>query len=659
MKILKEHSTFVLLFLLCAALRFIPIFDYQFTFDELSGLDRTQFKSFSEVIEKGVKVDAHPALVQLMIYYLSRVFGYVTWIIKLPFLLFSLGVVLYAYAFGLRNFSKQSALFAALIFSFSLIFIFYAPIARMYGSGIFFSLGLLFYFFEIFFHDEHKIRNYYLFGLFALLGAVNQHLNALFALTVAVSGLLFLNKRNYKPYLLTCFFTLIAYLPHLPVTLYQFSIPGIGRDAGGWLEAPEFVVLFSFLKILFGTGKTYLIFLILVWAALTLNGKFSVSKQQVLLLGVFLLNFLIIYFYSLYRSPIYQHSAMLFSATALVLFVCSFIEFKNLGIFYGAFFLVFSVLIYKSYIKKAYLQEAVKTVYDYQFERTAHYKKLFGDADVFPLFFDCDTLMKKIYFKKYQTKFACKISSDSIISFSERKQFHRSGNSEGRGEDSLVSSIKLFSDFVAHLKSDYVVLSSSTPLYQAIVAEHFPFLIENTQTQAINYKVYSKKKGDRTKVVADDKVLYFSSVKDPGKFVYSKRREPFLLKVDSLNEFPFETKADYRDVIADEGEMILVRTTVNMKKPERHRLECIVSAVNTTTGLSESYSSKSAADFLWRSDSSVVIYSDAYVGTNFKKIKDHSRLSSYFWNRGRNEFEIREFEIKVIDYWPNKWHFWD
>src|SRR5690606_4885635 len=114
MKLLKEHSLFVFILLLCAVLRLFPLFDYQFTYDELSGLTRTQFDSFSEVMEKGVKIDAHPAFVQLLIFYTVKIFGYKTWIVKLPFLLFSLGLVIYAYAFGYRNFSKQSGLIASL-----------------------------------------------------------------------------------------------------------------------------------------------------------------------------------------------------------------------------------------------------------------------------------------------------------------------------------------------------------------------------------------------------------------------------------------------------------------------------------------------------------------------------------------------------------------
>ena len=171
-RFIKEHTLFVFILAICIVLRFLPLFDYQFTLDELSGLDRTRFNSFGELIEKGVKIDAHPALIQVIIYYLSQFFGYTNWIIKLPFLLFSFGAVIYAYFFGLRNFSNQVGIFAAAIFSFSLVFVFYAPIARMYISGIFFSMALLYYFFEIFFLNSTKRSNYFFLGLFALLSGL-------------------------------------------------------------------------------------------------------------------------------------------------------------------------------------------------------------------------------------------------------------------------------------------------------------------------------------------------------------------------------------------------------------------------------------------------------------------------------------------------------
>ncbi len=77
---LKEHIVFICLLFSCLVLRLSPLFDYQFTLDEWSALDRVKFDSLSELIEKGVKIDAHPAFVQVLIFYLTKIFGYTTWI---------------------------------------------------------------------------------------------------------------------------------------------------------------------------------------------------------------------------------------------------------------------------------------------------------------------------------------------------------------------------------------------------------------------------------------------------------------------------------------------------------------------------------------------------------------------------------------------------
>jgi hypothetical protein len=664
MKVLKEHALFIFVFISCALLRFIPLFDYQFTYDELSGLTRTQFTSFTEVIEKGVKIDAHPAFVQLVIYYLTRFFGYVNWIVKLPFLLFSLGAVIYAYAFGLRNFSKQAGLFMSLVFGFSLIFIFYAPIARMYISGVFFSMALLFYFFEIFFLNRLNRSNYFFLGLFALLSALNQHINSLFAFTVCMSGLFFLNRENRKAYLLTCLITVLCYLPHLGVTLYQLSVPGIGRDVGGWLEAPEFNVIFSFLKTLLGTGRTYVLFAVILLGCFITNKKIGFGKQRAYLLGIFVFNFLVVYFYSVFRSPVFQYSVMLFSATAFIALVCSWINFSNRAAFYISFFILFSTLIYKSYIKKDYLHEAVKTVFEYQFERTVHYKKLYGDKNVYPVFCDADDMMKKIYFDKYQTNFECKISSDSMISNLERVFFKRNPITPGQCPGQDVSSLRLFSEFISGLQSDYLVLASSMPIHHAIVSEHYPYLLENTQTQANNFKLYSKRKEDRNKVVENDKVISYSSLTSVGRFVYPKKtgiiflKNGFSLPVDSLNEFPFDARAAVNDVVGKEGEVTLVTAKLKLRK-KCSAVECCVSLTDPETNKSYSYNAKTVSDFVPSKDSMLTLYSDLFNGTIYNKVRYKANLNCYVWNKGKENFELKDFEIRVIDYWPNKWHFWD
>jgi hypothetical protein len=643
MKVIKEHSLFVFILFICAILRFIPFFDYQFTLDELSGLDRTQFSNFDDLIEKGVKTtDTHPALVQLIIFAMAKLFGYANWIIKLPFLLFSFGAIVYAYVFCVRNFSKQSGVFASLIFCFSLIFVFYAPIARMYVSGIFFSMALLYYFFELFFQKNLKRSNFFFLGLFALLSALNQHINALFAFSLCAAGLLFLNKNNAKPYLVTCLLVVLFYLPHLPVTLYQLSVGGIGFDQGGWLPKPETNVLFRFFKVLLGTGKSYLVVLALVILSTLLRKKIRLSKQQGFLLSIFLVNFAIVYFYSQFRAPVFQNSVMLFSATALVIFIASLLEFKNVMVFYTASLLLSTVLLYKTYIKKDYYHQVVKTVFEYQYERTDYYKKKFGDAAVYPIYCDADTFMTKIYFHKYQTHYDCKITADSV-----------------------VLSPKVFSRFVANLKSDYLILASGMPAQQALVQTYFPYLIENTQTQGINFKVYSKIKPSDGSLAEDDVVLNTATVQYPGNFNFSKAKQcaiqenGFVFPVDSLQEFPFDARCNYNNLVTHEGQILLLKAQIKQKRAALTQVEACIAVNDNDTPQNYSYNSRTCADFVSDKDSVTSMYVDNFFGSQHTQIKDRANITCYSWNKGKENFELRNFEIKLIDFWPQKWKFWE
>ncbi|MDX2172302.1 MAG: glycosyltransferase family 39 protein [Bacteroidota bacterium] len=620
-------------------LRLIPLFDYQYTYDELSGLDRTQFNSFSELIEKGVKVDTHPALIQIFIYYLSKLFGYTTWVIKLPFLLCSFGVIIYGYIFGVKNFSKQVGIIVSLFFSFSLPFVYYAPIARMYVPGMFFSIALLYYFFDIFYFKNNTNKNYFLFGLFALLSALNQHLSALFAFTVCVSGLVYLSKNNYKKYLITCLTVILTYLPHLPITLHQLNTGGIGFDQGGWLPKPDISCLFSFLKVLLGTGRSYFIFFALILFAVVLNKRIVFNSKKFYLLVIFLINFFTIYVYSVYKAPLFQNSVMLFSAVALVIFISSFITAKNIYVFAAFVAIISGLFFYKTYFKKNYYEQSVANIFEYQFKRTAELKSLYGDVQIYPIYFDADTFMQRIYLDKYNTNFDCKISIDSV-----------------------VFSLDKYAKFIANLKCNYIALGSSFPLFQSVTRQYFPYLIENTQTQGLNFKVYSKLKKDEMRSVPDDNILNYASIMQHGdyNFPVPEVQSNFLLNVDSLNEFPFGANAMLNKVTSREGQVVLLMVKIKTTKLDFKNVGVCISMNKTKNDSCVAYSAREGGDFIMnKRDSTITLYSDAFCGSFYNKIKNQSKLNTYIWNRGRQSFKIMNYEIKTIDYWPQKWNFWE
>jgi hypothetical protein len=646
----KEHIVFIVILTTCALLRLFPLFEYQFTYDELSGLERTQFSSFDELIEKGVKIDAHPFLVQLVIFCTIKLFGYITWIVKLPFILCSLGSIVYAYLFGLRNFSKQAGLLAAAVLGFSLIFVFYAPIARMYVTGVFFSMALLYYFCEIFFNGRPARSNFILLGVFTLLSAFNHHINALFAFTVFVAGFFMSRSGNRKQFMILTVILVVAYLPVLPVTLYQLGLAGIGREQGGWLEAPELHSVIGFLKVISGTGGIWIIVLLLMGVAAAVNKSFSISRKQLFLLIIFLVNYIIVVSYSILRAPVFQYSVMLFSSVALIQFFCSLMSTRNVIASRVIMGVLLVSLVWQTYIRKNYFHEAVKTVFEYQFERTVAYKDKYGNSNVYPLFFDADEIMKKIYFKKYGREFECKTTKDSILNYPGQK-YMNNGNQ--------TSSLRMFGEFIRNLECDYVAMSSSMPLHQQIVREKYPYLLENTQTQGIHYKLYSRVKEDEHSQVPEDKVLFESSGENPVAFRYRRPLAGTGVIINPGDEFPFDAMAEYHEVVSSEGSVILTEARLKSRQPLKDLESCISVTANDPGKISYGYSAKSASDFMLSGDSVLRLYSDHYVGTNHRKSLNNSNLSCYIWNREHEPAELLSFNIKVIDHWHNKWNYWE
>ena len=82
---LSNKAAIYLILIVAIALRFYDYFSIPFTHDEFSALFRLSFPDFNTLIEKGVKVDGHPAGVHVFLYYWTLFFGKAEWVVKLPF----------------------------------------------------------------------------------------------------------------------------------------------------------------------------------------------------------------------------------------------------------------------------------------------------------------------------------------------------------------------------------------------------------------------------------------------------------------------------------------------------------------------------------------------------------------------------------------------
>ena len=251
----------------------------------------------------------------------------------------------------------------------------------------------------------------------------------------------------------------------------------------------------------------------------------------------------------------------------------------------------------------------------------------------------------------------CLISSDPAVSYGNRVFYPR----HGKGGDTVVSSIKLFAELVRGLKENYISLSSSTPLYQEIVKEQFPYLIEDTQTQGIHFQLYSKKPAHGLRSLTD---ITYSGPEQPGAFTYqfgqNKSKtgvDDLQLSIDSADVFPFSSTASYTNVITAEGEYILSSAVVKFHKYNGGLESCLV--INDSTKTAVSYNARAASDYILQADSSLVLYADAYIGNFHRKKAGGKKINCYLWNKSGEQVILRKFNIKVIDHWHNKWHFWD
>ena len=296
-----------------AILRFWRLPDIPFTHDEFSAIIRAQFTSFHELIEKGVKIDGHPAGVQVFIYYMIKVFGVSEVALKTSFILFGLLSVWLVYLIGKKWFNSTVGLVSAAFISFLQYTVMYSQIARPYSSGLFFSLALVYFWTNVLFHHQKK---YYLnlagFTISAALCAYNHHFCMLFAVMVGITGLFFSSGNNRFKYLTACGAAIILYIPHLPVFFNQLSMGGVE----GWLQKPRFDFLFDYLQYVFHFSVfVYLLIFLLIslslyWYELTP----PVNRKFILISAIwFLLPFLIGFFYSRYRSAVLQNSVLIFS----------------------------------------------------------------------------------------------------------------------------------------------------------------------------------------------------------------------------------------------------------------------------------------------------------------------------------------------------------
>lgn len=360
----RENIIFASILLIAFAMRVWNYWDWSFTHDELGAFVRLNYSSFSQLITEGVQNnDTHPALTQLFIFLWAKAFGLSEASIRFPFILAGTASVALLYFIAKQWFGLTSACFSALALAMLEFPILYSQLARPYSFGMFFCLLAVWGWTRLLFGSDSKIwQKAALYGFATALCMLTHYFAFFFAMIVAASGFFFLNKNNWKPYLMSGLIAILLFLPHISVSLHQFSMGGVGQ----WLAKPGKDFLWK--HILYSLNDS-------PWVVATLAGisllsvlyyhldiSFSAAgilrtRFQALCLAWFLIPFLAGYYYSVTVNPVLQHSTLLFSFPFLLLLLFSFFkehkpQFNNLAYASLGTVLLFSTVIEKNFYKR-------------------------------------------------------------------------------------------------------------------------------------------------------------------------------------------------------------------------------------------------------------------------------------------------------------------
>lgn len=633
---IRQNKLFTVIFVIAAIIRFIPLGNYHLSYDELCGLRNSIYPTWKQMIDYGVKLDTHPVLVQIIINITVMLFGYKTVLIKLPFLIFSLAAIVYAYLFALKWIGKTPALVTALLFSFSYIFLFYSPLARMYAGGLFFCTALTYYLFEICFEDEKRLKNYFLFVLFILLCALNNHLSALFAFTVAFSGLFFQSKQTVIKYILFCLLAVVCYLPHLNTTFWQFAQGGIGHGQDGWLAAPDKWVLFSFLKTLLGTGFVWIAFATTVLYSVAANKIIEIDKKKWLLIILFLVNYSIIHLYSVYKAPVFQNSVMLFSAPCFIWFLSSFYKLENKPsvIIVSVLSLV---LILQSLLVKDFFTNGVINQNGYESERYCEAEDKYGKGNVEAYF-----LSSQRYFVIYH-----ELAANRRFNYFTGEDFGSLGNYKQKLKES---------------KAKYILLGEPSLVQLEIAKEFFPVVLEKKQSLNVDY--YLLGKNGKNIPNSNDALVKTYSISQPDSLLFSFQKEKSQLiagntevLIDSLNEFCFSASCRLSALPLKEGNVILAKLKV--ESAEDLKDVGLHFSIKNKADSTLYFGGTLMSDF-YQNGNGFYAYAHLFVGSEYKNwMENKSSLTFFVWNRSKNKFRIKDFQLQITDYWPSRWSWWD
>ncbi|MFT6800984.1 MAG: hypothetical protein ACJA2N_000149 [Salibacteraceae bacterium] len=621
----SDQGLFLCILSIGAFLRFYHPLDIPFTHDELSALNRLKFDSFSQLIEGGVKVDGHPALIQVFLYYWTAIFGYSEFLVKLPFLVLGLGSIYLIYQIS-KSWANPTAALLSASFMATLQFpITFSQIARPYTSGLFFCL--LFVYFWNRFLFQNGTSKAPLLGMIiaAALCSYNHYFSLMFAGIVGITGLFFLNKETYKPYLVGMLTILLLFTPHLSLFLFQFS--GKGLD---WLGAPTPYFIIQHIQYIFHFSFwVYLLVILIIGYGIYDTQRIKLSRFQLISLTWFLLPIIIGIGYSILVKPVIQHSMLLFSFPFLILFITSFVGNWNHQLKQAAIGIILVINI----STLVFSREHYTVFYNQPFAKTFNFSKNAHNHYSAKIILNDNPRYFNFYFDTSEVQFQSNFNSKETA-FEFRKRIRNTQN-------------------------PYLVLGN-IPLNLVDVAQEFyPILLK--KESGLNYNVVLLAKSQLNKPTIET-ILYSSefspTIPQKNWLPFSSANPNFNKDVFTLNsemEYGPIFEKNLNNIVKDRYGIVKVSLDFLTNHMENGLITVAVFYKD------QQISWKGISIDEYQNPQALNIWNSAYLNVNLTQIiKYGTSLSDYkikvlYWNKDQSPIELRNFKIRIAK--GNKYEF--
>jgi len=624
-KLNKTNILLLIIIIVGTILRFYNIFNLHFTNDELSALNRTRFDNFSDLINIGVMPDGHPALIQVFMYFYTKLFGFGDFITKLPFLLMGVASIYLSFKVSSRFFTNTSGLITASFIAVLQYTVMYSQIARPYSSGLFFVLLSVYFLQNFILNNKIKNTSIIWFIIASTLSAYNHYFSLLTILLISIFGIFLVKKENLKTYILSGLAIILLFLPHIQISLHQLSLGGLS-----WLNKPTpnsilmyFGYTFNYCWLLFFVTD------IILLASFVFNNGFKTLKYSAFSLLIFVLPIIIGYAYSVNISPILQFSILIFSFPFLLMFISSFI--KELSFKLNA--TIVSTILILGILSLSILRKHYTITYKSSFYSVAKNLsndiKKYGTNNISEVF----TLNGNFYVNKYLNEFdidTTKLKANYQISefnFLEFKDFLNNsktnyfalGSMAGIRDLYLLDIIKQKYPYIINTSDSYFLFSKTNET--AIINTN---IIDTVYTNKLSFTNNNQWEFDNNKVFTD-------TITSKKYYYYN------------TDEWGISIKLDLDSILSNKNNIIVVKAVVKSENKNANIL--LVSEIINKDNLLH-WDSSDALDFTNNTTELTSVYNskilqDLNIGNNtISKI--------YLWNKNKNKIKVYSIEIVIL-----------